>query len=226
MRAVLKKDYPPYFDNFAWLEKVWSDGDNTFYVGQYQDVEASMDKYREVMGDFYPEFEDIYRDKESLLSALTFRAPVWPKDLSIGDVFRFETTDLDGNPVDSETLFAESKVTMANIWGTWCSPCRRELPDLALMAKEFESRGYRVIGICNDAYKEGKIEKVKDLLKDAGVEYPNLVGSPEIDDLFHVSSFPATYFVDSEGRLLLEPIFGTDFKGYRRGVEQALTMVE
>ena len=94
------------------------------------------------------------------------------------------------------------------------------------MAKEFESRGCRVIGICNDAYKEGKIEKVKDLLKDAGVEYPNLVGSPEIDDLFHVSAFPAACFVDSEGRLLLEPIYDANLKGYRRGIEQALTMVE
>ena len=172
LRALLKEDNYPYDDGFTWLEEVWSDGDTTFYAGQYDYTEERMDEYQDYMGDFFTEMEDIYRDKETFLSAFSFRSPIWPKDLNIGDVIRFETTDLNGNPVSSEELFAESEVTMVNLWGTWCGPCKRELPELAVMAKEFEAQGCRVIGICNDAYAEDKLEKAKGLLQDAGAEYP------------------------------------------------------
>ena len=225
LRALLKEDNYPYDDGFTWLEEVWSDGDTTFYAGQYDYTEERMDEYQDYMGDFFTEMEDIYRDKETFLSAFSFRSPIWPKDLNIGDVIRFETTDLNGNPVSSEELFAESEVTMVNLWGTWCGPCKRELPELAVMAKEFEAQGCRVIGICNDAYAEDKLEKAKGLLQDAGAEYLNLVGSPGLDAILHASAFPSTYFVDREGRLLMLPIVGADVEGYPGAVEEALSMV-
>ncbi|MBO5999078.1 MAG: TlpA family protein disulfide reductase, partial [Lachnospiraceae bacterium] len=122
-------------------------------------------------------------------------------------------------------LFSESEVTMVNLWGTWCGPCKRELPELAVMAKEFEEQGCRVVGICNDAYAEDKLEKAKGLLQDAGAEYLNLVGSPGQDAILHASAFPSTYFVDREGRLLMLPIVGADVEGYPGAVEEALSMV-
>ena len=225
LRALLKECNYPYFDEFTWLEEIWSDGENTVFLGQYERFESRMDEYRETMGDFFTEFEDIYRDKETFRSSLTFRTPIWPEDLKIGDAFHFETTDLDGNPVSSEALFAESKVTMINLWGTWCGPCKRELPELAVLAKDFEAQGCRVVGICNDAYQEGKIEVAKALLQGAGAEYLNLVGSPELDQLLHAQGFPSTYFVDSEGRLLLEPISGAYLEEYSKAVAEALSLV-
>ena len=39
-----------------------------------------------------------------------------------GSVISFQTTDLDGNAVDSAELFAKNKITMINIWGTYCGP--------------------------------------------------------------------------------------------------------
>ena len=138
LRALLQQYNAPHGDDFTWLEKIVTDGDTSFYLGQYARVNERMDEYREVMGDFFPEFEDLYRDKETFLSALTLRRPLWPTELEIGGVLSFETTDLDGNQVRSEELFAESKVTMLNLWGTWCAPCKGELPELARLAKEMD----------------------------------------------------------------------------------------
>ncbi len=36
-----------------------------------------------------------------------------------GSGISFQTTDLDGNAVDSAELFAKNKITMINIWGTY-----------------------------------------------------------------------------------------------------------
>ena len=211
-------------DIFAWLEEVWTDGSSTFFIGQRQHTADHMDEYRDIMGDFFPEFEEIFRDKDTFLSAVTFKAPVWPTEIKVGEVIHFETTDLDGNPVSSETLFARNKVTMINLWGTWCGPCKRELPELARMAKEFEQQGCMLVGICNDAYQEGIIEVAKGLLQDAGAEYLNLVGSPALDTMLHAQGFPSTYFVDREGRLLLPPIVGAYVDKYPEAVAEALSL--
>lgn len=222
LRALLQQYNAPHGDDFTWLEKIVTDGDTSFYLGQYARVDERMDEYREVMGDFFPEFEDLYRDKETFLSALTLRRPLWPTELEIGGVLSFETTDLDGNQVRSEELFAESKVTMLNLWGTWCAPCKGELPELARLAKEYEAQGLAIVGICNDAYQEGKTELARSLLDDAGAEYLCLVGSEELDTYLQAVAFPTTFFVDSEGRLLLEPIKGAMVDLYPQAITEAL----
>ena len=55
-------------------------------------------------------------------AAATPAAPAVTADVA------FETTDLDGNTVNSADLFAASKLTMINIWGTFCGPCISEMP--------------------------------------------------------------------------------------------------
>ena len=220
--ALLRTYNGPYYDDFSRLEKIVTDGDTSFYLGQYAHVEERMDEYREVMGDFFPEFEDLYQDKETFLSAFRFKRSLWPSELEIGGVLSFETTDLDGNPVRSEELFAESKVTMLNLWGTWCAPCKEELPMLAAMAKEYEAQGLRIVGICNDALQEGKTELARQLLQDAGAEYLCLIGSPELDEYLQIASFPTTFLVDSEGRLLREPIRGAKIAAYRAALDSFL----
>lgn len=226
LRALLQDRNEPFHDEFSNLEEVWTDGSNTFYVGQYEYFDSKMDEFREVMGGFFPEFEELYNDRETFLSAVSFRAPIWIRDLKPGDVLRFETTDLDGNPVSSEDLFAESEVTMINLWGTWCGPCKGELPELAVMAKEFEAKGCRLVGICNDAYQEGKPEAARQLLQDAGADYLNLVGYPELDEMLQAKGYPTTFFVDSEGRLLLDPILGAAVEEYPKAVDRALSLIE
>ena len=47
-----------------------------------------------------------------------------------GNTVSFETVDIDGNKVSSADIFSKHKLTMVNIWGTFCGPCIREMPDL------------------------------------------------------------------------------------------------
>ena len=56
--------------------------------------------------------------------------PVVPGEGLVGKTLSFETTDLDGNTVKSEDLFAQHELTMVNIWTTWCGPCKGELAGL------------------------------------------------------------------------------------------------
>ena len=49
---------------------------------------------------------------------------------------KFSAKDIDGKNV-SEAVFADSKITMVNVWGTFCGPCIREMPDLGVLDKKY-----------------------------------------------------------------------------------------
>ncbi len=59
----------------------------------------------------------------------------------------FSAQDLDGNPVDT-SVFEGSRMTLINVWGTFCGPGLNEMPDLTKLAEEYADQGLQVIGIC------------------------------------------------------------------------------
>lgn len=49
----------------------------------------------------------------------------------------FEVTDLEGNPVgESNSIFENTDITVVNCWGTFCTPCIDEMPELEEWTKE------------------------------------------------------------------------------------------
>ena len=210
-------------DNFGWFEKIGSDGEYSFYIGQYAELEENKEKHRDAMGDCFEEFEEIVTDRDGFLSALTLKAPDQQKtNLEIGETVAFETTDLDGNPISSKDLFAAGRVTMINLWATWCHACINELPELAEIAKEYEGKGCRIVGICLDADEEGIPAEAKEILKEAGVEYLNLVPPEGVENLLPTICYPTSFLFDSEGRLIAEPIRGAHIEEYRPALDKAL----
>ena len=64
-----------------------------------------------------------------LLAVTTFVfAKTGNKNKSVS--YTFESQDLDGNKITSD-IFSNNIITMINIWGTFCGPCIREMPELA-----------------------------------------------------------------------------------------------
>ena len=223
VRKAAIANYPPD-TRFSWLEEIGRDGDTVFYAGQLADLEEEKEDYQEAMGEYYDELSGMCADKEAFLSALTMSAPDWPEVLSAGDVISFETVDLDGNPVSSEELFAGHTVTMINLWATWCGPCKEELPELGQMAEEFAAENCQIIGVCHDAGEEGMAEEAKAILEEAGAAYLNLTAPEDVDDIFNNTAFPTSYFVDGEGKLLVDPIEGADPDAYREALKEALEL--
>lgn len=133
---------------------------------------------------------------------------------SSADAFpSFEGQDLDGNPVDSATLFSNNAVTVVNFWFTTCKPCVGELPDLEALHQELAKKGGTVIGInaftLDSNAKE--IEDAKSILEQQGVSYPNICFASDSDaGLFTAGlyAFPTTYVVDRNGRIVGDPIVG------------------
>lgn len=122
---------------------------------------------------------------------------------SVAIFVTFTATDLWGNTV-SQDVFSQSKLTMVNVWATYCNPCLQEMPGLGELAAEYDAGEFQIIGIVSDV-REGEDQGlVETLIQQTGADYPHLLANNSIDDAFlaGVSGVPTTFFFDQEGMYL------------------------
>ena len=115
----------------------------------------------------------------------------------------FEGTDLNGNTVSQE-IFSQSKLTMVNVWATYCNPCLNEMPGLGELAAEYDGADFQIIGIVSDV-REGEDQTlVESLVQETGAAYPHLLANDSIGQaiLSSVSAVPTTFFFDEDGAYL------------------------
>ncbi|SCP99510.1 redoxin domain-containing protein [Anaerobium acetethylicum] len=121
----------------------------------------------------------------------------------------FTLTDQYGN---EHTLSDyRGKVVFLNFWATWCPPCKKEMPDIEALYKEYNFNQDDVVflGIANPSSQEypnnqddGK-EAIKSFLDDNGYTFPTLFDETgEVLENYNISAFPTTFMIDKEGNIV------------------------
>ena len=121
----------------------------------------------------------------------------------------FQAITLTGDTVNQE-IFAGHKVTMINIWATFCNPCISEMPGLAQLNQAYEEGEFQVIGLVVDMLDtDGSlhpmaVETAWTIVDATGADYMHLLPTDDLiaAKLQYVYSVPETIFVDSEGNIL------------------------
>ena len=112
----------------------------------------------------------------------------------------FTLTDLNGKPWTLKDL--KGKVVMLNFWATWCPPCRKEMPDLENLYRQFEPQGLVILGISDD-----EPEKVREFVQKQGTTYPVLLDpGSKVNELLHIQGIPKTFVYDREGKIVAQSI--------------------
>lgn len=146
----------------------------------------------------------------------------------------FDTTDLNGNAM-TESILKSSKLTLLNIWGTWCKPCIEELPYLAELSREFDSAEVQILGLMQDAvdmdthaHDPERIELGKVISERTGAAYPMLIPDASLlgGIMENLMGFPSTYFLDSDGNVIGDVVVGSRSKEeWSRLIEERLAML-
>ena len=179
-----------------------ADGHIFFYT---EDENTKVEGLRPQYAEEFRKLVDIIREAAPKAE---FFAPIEPEDPWIGRMLTFETTDLDGNTVRSEELFAKHDITMLNFWATWCEPCKRELRELGEINRRMQEENCAIVGILYDEDDEKTIELGKALLEENGVDYLNLKMPAVLDEAEIVVSRPTSVFVDSNGVIIAPVVKG------------------
>lgn len=96
-------------------------------------------------------------------------------------------------------LSSPGKVIVINYWATWCSPCRKEIPELNELDHQLSDR-VDVIGVNYDAIVG---QELAEAMAKLGIEFGNLYSDPRyIWDLDAVTVLPETLIIDSRGQLI------------------------
>ena len=135
----------------------------------------------------------------------------------------FKTKSITGETVTNE-IFASKKITMINIWGTFCPPCVGEMPELGEMARSLPADA-QIIGIVCDAdeYATQQIQKAVNITQKAHADFVNLVLDEQlVKFLDSIEAVPTTIFVNSKGEIVGKMIVGADVDGYKDEIEKLL----
>ena len=142
----------------------------------------------------------------------------------IQNIGQFNTKTLDGTAVNQD-VFAKNKITMVNIWATYCDPCKAEMKDLGELYKSLP-KDTGLISICVDGKEEPDL--AKKILKKNNCDFKALLPDDKLNTtiLNKVSGVPTTLFVDSNGNVLGDPIVGSRSKDkYTKELYKRLSMI-
>lgn len=153
-----------------------------------------------------PKAEDGSAQKTESNSPQTEQPAAAPKAKELSSLLIFEAQDLNGTAVSS-AVFSESKLTMVNVWATYCSPCLNEMPDLGQLAAEYDPEEFQLIGIISDVQENGDPDAAAlaaDLVERTGADYPHLLLNQSLYDalLTDVTAVPTTFFINESGKII------------------------
>ena len=99
-----------------------------------------------------------------------------PADTSGEALFgEFEAETIDGESV-TQDIFGQSKLTMVNIWGTFCGPCIQEMPELGEISRSYGTGEFQMIGLISDVM-EPQDADAKEIIDSTQADYVHLIAS-------------------------------------------------
>ncbi len=91
------------------------------------------------------------------------------------------------------------------------------------MNEELKEQGCGVVGFLMDGEDPYGLEDAKDILEYTKAAYPNIISPAALADKIGLQAYPTTYFVDSDGTILGEPVVGARPDQYRKTVDSLLS---
>ena len=101
----------------------------------------------------------------------------------------------------------KGKVVFLNFWGTWCPPCRAEMPDIQKLYEEYAAQGddaeVVILGAAAPGMgHEGSGEEITQFMQENGYTYPVLMDTDwEMFTWYGITSFPTTFMIDKDGNI-------------------------
>ncbi len=120
----------------------------------------------------------------------------------------FQLASNSGKPVNLDSL--KGQIVLVNFWASWCGPCRKEMPILEQLHKQYKSMGFTMVGVNVEPNSTDAIN----WLKSTPVSFPILFDvDSKVSKLYQVEGMPNTVILDRKGNVRYI------HRGYQPGAE-------
>lgn len=106
----------------------------------------------------------------------------------------FQGTALDGKGIRLADF--RGRVVLLSFFGTWCPPCRREIPEVVAMRERLGAKGFEVLAVSAG----DDVATLQDFVRNQGIRYP-VLRDRGFTDLYGVTAYPTNVLVDRKGRI-------------------------
>lgn len=114
--------------------------------------------------------------------------------------------DLQGKDVPLASY--KGKVVLVNFWGTWCAPCRGEIPILIDLQDKYSGQGFTLLGVATNDQADVVtpfVHNTKFAVNGQSVtmNYPIVMGNDDIDTKFGgLIGMPTTFLISRDGKIV------------------------
>ncbi|MBK8620700.1 MAG: TlpA family protein disulfide reductase [Saprospiraceae bacterium] len=116
-----------------------------------------------------------------------------------------------GDTVVLSSLYGQ-KLTLFDLWASWCAPCRKENRDILVpLWERFQEKGFTIVGYALDSSEKAWLQAIQKDGVNKWKHASHLQGddSPVFDTL-KMTTIPANYLVDEKGKIVAKNLHGDD----------------
>ena len=126
-----------------------------------------------------------------------------------GEFLNFSIYDLDGILYKSGDEIFQEKVLLITLWGTWCPPCRSEIPTFSYLHRKYEQQGLKIIGIAfeRDSSLSNRRAYLKNFVDSQNIDYLILDGGTTKDfsktfpQITEATGLPIEIIINRSGKI-------------------------
>jgi len=194
--AAVGSDRATFRDNYKI--KLWNENDNIDSISSQADI--SRNGFVKIEDNYY-RFNFVSANG-SEITLVKDRSVLEKGGNQVGfKAINFVSKAISGNIIELDKL--KGKYIYLDFWGTWCSPCREEIPILKSIYSEYQNENFTLIGIANDNF-----EALQDFVKKQEINWEQILQSEDKSIIadYGVTGYPTTFFIDPEGIIIFKNI--------------------
>lgn len=110
--------------------------------------------------------------------------------------------DVDGKNKNVSDYSKSGKITVISFWATWCTPCKKELTNIAAVYDEWKEKyGLEVVAVSTDNSRN--VAKVKPYVNGQAWEFDCLLDvNEDLKRALNAVSIPFTILLDANGKIV------------------------
>lgn len=94
----------------------------------------------------------------------------------------------------------QGKAVLLNVWASWCSPCREEMPAMERIFRDYEEKGFTILAV--NAANQDNRENAEAFVTEMGLTFPVLFDTDGyVYEQYQILALPSSFFILPDGSI-------------------------